>query len=377
MDTTVTTTGLIKFDPAHPPKQLTQKLAKIAEAVGLVPKTGWNKHFNYPFLKEADLTEALRKHLCAANIMPYVGSAIMGRERIADSRSGAAKYLTDVLVEVTFSDGDTGEWITMSGVGTGEDGSDKGTYKGITGGLKYILMKTFLIYTGDDPENPAEAEEAAQAKKGKSKNQTSTQAPAKSDQRGVVCAECNKAIANVKTKNETFTASQWAQKTKKAFGQVLCLEHTKGKKPLSKVETTETDSGDGFRLLRGVLKTIDDRKTTRSVKDKKTGVSKKVESKYLLLTMDNGIQVSNWHQSQFDILRKAVGKIVEMTVKLEQKGDITYRNCEWTVKADGVWYVPGTDGKPIKAEERSLQVDDDDAPNDYDPVSEQDIVERY
>jgi hypothetical protein len=67
------------------------------------------------------------------------------------------------------------------------------------------------------------------------------------------------------------------------------------------------------------------------VKDKKTGVSKKVESKYLLLTMDNGIQVSNWHQSQFDILRKAVGKIVEMTVKLEQKGDITYRNCEWTV----------------------------------------------
>jgi hypothetical protein len=56
----------------------------------------------------------------------------------------------------------------------------------------------------------------------------------------------------VKTKNETFTASQWAQKTKKAFGQVLCLEHTKGKKLLSKVETTETDSGDGFRLLRGV-----------------------------------------------------------------------------------------------------------------------------
>jgi hypothetical protein len=41
----------------------------------------------------------------------------------------------------------------MSGVGTGEDNSDKGTYKGITGGLKYILMKTFLIYTGDDPEN--------------------------------------------------------------------------------------------------------------------------------------------------------------------------------------------------------------------------------
>jgi hypothetical protein len=114
----------------------------------------------------------------------------------------------------------------------------------------------------------------------------------------VHCAECNKAIGVVKTKTETFTASQWAQKTKKAFGQVLCLEHTKGKKPAAKVETTETDSGDGFRLLRGVLKSVDERKATKTVK------GKRVENKWLLLTMDNGITVSNWHQSQFDILRK-------------------------------------------------------------------------
>jgi hypothetical protein len=58
-----------------------------------------------------------------------------------------------------------------------------------------------------------------------------------------------------------------------------------------------------------------------------------------------------------------------MTVKLEQKGDITYRNCEWTVEADGVRYVPGTDGKPIKESERDLQVDErfdeDDEPDHY------------
>lgn len=37
-------------------------------------------------------------------------------------------------------------------IGEGMDTGDKAIYKAITGAQKYVLMKTFLIPTGDDPE---------------------------------------------------------------------------------------------------------------------------------------------------------------------------------------------------------------------------------
>ncbi len=42
--------------------------------------------------------------------------------------------------------------MTTSWVGQGLDNADKGYYKAYTGAVKYFLMKTFMISTGDDPE---------------------------------------------------------------------------------------------------------------------------------------------------------------------------------------------------------------------------------
>ena len=46
-------------------------------------------------------------------------------------------------------------------MGAGDDGADKGLYKAYTGAVKYFLMKTFLIPTGDDPEADTKADERA------------------------------------------------------------------------------------------------------------------------------------------------------------------------------------------------------------------------
>ena len=48
---------------------------------------------------------------------------------------------------------DSGEMIDGTYHGAGEDKGDKAIYKAITGALKYILTTSFLIPTGDDPEN--------------------------------------------------------------------------------------------------------------------------------------------------------------------------------------------------------------------------------
>ena len=51
----------------------------------------------------------------------------------------------------TFTDVDTGEEITAKVAGEGLDPGDKAPYKAMTGALKYALLQSFLLATGDDP----------------------------------------------------------------------------------------------------------------------------------------------------------------------------------------------------------------------------------
>jgi hypothetical protein len=52
----------------------------------------------------------------------------------------------------TFMDVDTAEEITVKVAGEGLDPGDKAPYKAMTGALKYALLQSFLLATGDDPE---------------------------------------------------------------------------------------------------------------------------------------------------------------------------------------------------------------------------------
>src|ERR1700731_578035 len=53
----------------------------------------------------------------------------------------------------TFIDVDTGEEITAKVAGQGLDSGDKAPYKAMTGALKYALLQSFFLATGDDPED--------------------------------------------------------------------------------------------------------------------------------------------------------------------------------------------------------------------------------
>ena len=52
----------------------------------------------------------------------------------------------------SFVDVDTAEEITVKTAGEGLDSGDKAPYKAMTGALKYALLQSFLLATGDDPE---------------------------------------------------------------------------------------------------------------------------------------------------------------------------------------------------------------------------------
>jgi hypothetical protein len=72
--------------------------------------------------------------------------------RIDGSRSETTR-MARVVMAYTFADVDSGEEIVAKVAGQGLDAGDKAPYKAMTGALKYALLQSFLLATGDDPED--------------------------------------------------------------------------------------------------------------------------------------------------------------------------------------------------------------------------------
>lgn len=158
-------------------KSLVMKLAEVMAAVGWIEKSGYNEFHKYRYAQEADLVNALRGELAKRHIMVFPDvKEVERKEHVTETlkwdESARAKVptarktqLTEIAVVWTFVDGESGEERSITVHGVGEDNMDKGFYKAFTGSEKYMLMKTFLIPTGDDPEKDSkeEAEDARQA----------------------------------------------------------------------------------------------------------------------------------------------------------------------------------------------------------------------
>src|SRR5271156_2363476 len=128
-------------------KNLTMKLTEILAAVERVPKNGWNDNQKYKFATESDISDCIRAELASRGIFVWSTVRDLSR-RDAPTRSGT-QTITTVWVDYTFEDAETGEEKKVSYPGEGADGGDKGIYKAMTGALKYMLLKNFLMSSGD------------------------------------------------------------------------------------------------------------------------------------------------------------------------------------------------------------------------------------
>ena len=77
-------------------------------------------------------------------------------DRIKEGVVIGTMYYADVAVDVTFTDAESGESVTVQSFGCGQDTGEKAIYKAMTGALKYALRMNFLIPDESDPENDAE-----------------------------------------------------------------------------------------------------------------------------------------------------------------------------------------------------------------------------
>ncbi len=130
---------------------LRQKLALVRRRLAYVQKRGYNQRSNYNYVTAADIAGAVGDILAELGVVVVPRLESISHEPAQTGRA-EAEHVARVVMTYTFMDVDTAEEISVKVAGEGLDPGDKAPYKAMTGALKYALLQSFLLATGDDPE---------------------------------------------------------------------------------------------------------------------------------------------------------------------------------------------------------------------------------
>lgn len=161
------------------PKHLAAKMAKTMLAVDRIKKNGRNSFHDYKYATEDAIAEAVREELASNNVafFPTVLRDSLEKYEVSGSKQNQTNTVHRLWMAITWVDAETGESWTAEFPGEGQDNADKGLYKAMTGAIKYALLKTFLLPTGDDPEQMNDVErQATEARQGRQDRQQQRQA---------------------------------------------------------------------------------------------------------------------------------------------------------------------------------------------------------
>jgi len=195
---------------AEKPKSLAAKLCRILDKATYVQKKGRNTAQGYNYAMEADFLDLIKPLLVDEGVivLPKFGFI---ESHDGQTKGGSPTCRVTLALELTFVDTDSGATFVVSTVGQGVDSQDKAPYKAMTGALKYALSKTFLIPTGDDPEN-----DSAEEKEEKKPTAAKAPEPAKAAPPGPVNTE--KWLSAITGEKERMGAKHFHFILEKNFG---------------------------------------------------------------------------------------------------------------------------------------------------------------
>lgn len=129
-------------------------LRKDLKSKGILKKGGQNDFDHYSYFSEAQYKELFTELFSKNNL------ELKFSELEYNTFEGSGKNCNGRMtrLEFTLIDVETGFFETTVITGEGMDKGDKAGYKAYTGAVKYYLADTFLVATGDDPENDSPQE---------------------------------------------------------------------------------------------------------------------------------------------------------------------------------------------------------------------------
>ena len=133
---------------------LYEKLLEMQKRVDVLVKDGKNESDKYDFASDENVLDSFRPLMDEFGLLliPNVNSAVIHE---GTTRSGTARYLTEVFYTMTWKDVESGESLDVPWYGQGVDlAGEKGVGKAATYAEKYFLLKFFHVSTKrDDPDS--------------------------------------------------------------------------------------------------------------------------------------------------------------------------------------------------------------------------------
>lgn len=132
------------------PMNVYQRIHAVMNEMSTIAKRGRNDFHKYDYATEADFVHAIRPLLQKHGLVitPQMDMPTMS------TPDEKGNVVATALVKFTITNIDyPEERVETSVLGQGSDKLDKAVYKLMTGAKKYFMALTFMIATGDDPEN--------------------------------------------------------------------------------------------------------------------------------------------------------------------------------------------------------------------------------
>jgi hypothetical protein len=140
--------------PEDPPlliAKLARKKNKVIKLVGSIAKTGYNEYYDYNYVEEAEVVRVIRSALVKVGLSFSVSTSEILPPDTINTELGQF-YNYTIKMTFTLVDTETGYFESSPWLGMGSDSGDKALYKAYTSGVKYFLLKNFLLPTDDDVE---------------------------------------------------------------------------------------------------------------------------------------------------------------------------------------------------------------------------------
>ena len=186
-------------------QKIAKKFVEVMKDCSHVAKNGTNDFHRYKYATAADVLEKVNASLTKHGLASVVATNLLGSKEVTTAK-GNVEQLVTVEVSVTLIDAESGESLTLKGLGSGQDPSDKAVAKAQTMAIKYCYLNSLAIATNDDPEADQHTDEVMQPKP--------KPAPPKNNPANpLICHDCGSAISQ-----------KVADYSQAKFGKFLCLD---------------------------------------------------------------------------------------------------------------------------------------------------------